>query len=289
MENVCISDETIINTYKAIGTMDVLSSSDPGIISTKVVDRAGLGPNTRFTFYGYEKNVRVDMGKTDSEAGLRIISIGGEPGIQVTTASKVEIGSHPPKNPLVVDYAFPVYHSLLQVVRELVIVHKIPLEQAVIHLLQHRSTVKLIDAYVSFKHNSMPTKITSAVEGLIALEGHLLGIYYRSKTKYAIHLNTGTKEILGGAIYPHGDYTLIPVICVRKTSDDMYAIYYNSNAENVIKRFLARANIPDVPDKVVSDVTIMALLTKVIDTHIVYPLPHISQADISQSIERLLS
>lgn len=285
MDNVSISDSTIIDTYKAITATEVTSSSDPGVITIKVTDRGGNGPNIRFTFHA--SGVKVDKGKTDSEVGLRMITIGGEPGIQVITHSKATIGGNPPKDKLNIEFAFPMYHSLLQAVKEVVVIHKVPIEQAVMYVLQNRSCITLIDSYTSIQQNMLPTKITSAIEAFIAMEGHLLGVYIPNGTKHLLHLNSGTKDMVGSAIYAPGDYIPFPSICLRKTSDDMYAVYYNKNIENTIKRFIVRKELADIPDKVIDQPTLLALLTKVLSTHLIYPLPHISHKDIPKALDSL--
>lgn len=285
---------TTLSAYRAIDKVSPLATSNPLLLpeTARTRNNGGVGPRMRLLVYGDAKGVSVHTSMTDSPVVVRPMTYANLPAFEIVTTAHGTEGKPQPTFESS-KLRFEVYTSLLVVLKELVGLHKLPLEWAACWLLQRAHRIRLYDSYVVLGTRP-PVRLTSADDVLVALEGRDVAAYLPGSIPRLVNTEPATGSATGSA-GGEADAIPVPVLFIRRSSKstpDGDPRYYACSGEDECERAIRVCHYhikedPEVKMRIQEAGNIARLVQKLLATHLLMPLPYLHAEEGHRAAELL--
>jgi hypothetical protein len=302
---------TLLSAYRAVDAAAVTANTNPQSIpaDVRVTDGGGVGPRMRLLIYGDRNGLCVRTALTDSPVTLKVTTYANLPTFEIVTSER---GVKPRAYPTFTAdrLSYRAYTSILSVLKEMVAAHDLPLEWSACWVLRNRHSLRLYDSYIPSlpvqpptlpgTSTTLPSTLPSTQpwircdtpgSALIALEGYNVGVYLPGTTPRMVSTLGGSAERSQPV-----DAIPVPVLYIRRstqpTAEDGSPRYYacsgEGECEKAVRLFHFRIkDEPEVKMRKLDASNVARLVERMLQTHLVMPLPYLKPAEVERMAEIL--
>lgn len=300
-------------TSDSDSALRLLSASDASSFPPNCIekDMGGDGPNSCCLIRYDGNRIIVENQKTDIIEGISPVMFHGNVAIRIRKKrSSKDVKKHSDSKPLdvykVEDLAFPVYHSIITILGEMVLYKKFPLEWSCCWLVVNMNYLPVVDGFTSVKTKKKPLRLKRVISMLIALESTGLAIYTKKGYPNYLQVETGVhititddgevKAVSGDIDSTKKDLIPIPNCYIRKTSEidsegiQKYEVYKGeNNCSLALMKIHGRLKVDKNIEKQI--LTLSDLITKCYTfspkNSIIYNIPYVSLNEVIEADKML--
>jgi len=283
----------MLSAYRSISSTQALDKTNPLLLpqQVRITDKGGVGPRKRILVFGDNKGVEAHIANTDSAPSVRMCVHIGLLAFEIVTSSRGTTGVAQ-QHMDITKLNFEAYSSLLVLLKELVAIHQLPVEWAACWLLQNSNKIPLYDSYVkcgtTARHLGV-NRLRTAGQVLVTLEGHNIGAYLpNSSPKLISVISVHNSEANSEA----KDAVPLPLLFIRRSSRVMEdnAPYYfacsgEEACEQAIHKYHFHTKTAEPKMRGLDASNVARLVEKMLQTHILIPLPYLSISESRRSAE----
>jgi len=291
----------------------LLSASDVFSIPSNSAfrDMGGEGPNNSCLIRYDGGKIVVENQKTDVVEGISPVMFHGNIAIRIRSKRKTKDNKKtstdvPFSSYKVDELVFPVYHSIMAILGEMIIYKKFPLEWSCCWIVYNLSNLRIIDGYTSVVNRKKPLRLKRIISTLIALENTGIAIYTKKEHPEYLQVETGIHIKLysenGKRISPlvipstidktKKDLIPIPNYYIRKTSEldeeglQKYEIYSStSNCSLALSKIHGKMKIEEKIDKKLLTISEVIVKCKrfISNDSTIYNIPYVSLNEVEDA------